>query len=272
MAAVDGFSAVDAAADPSALVGYLDLVAAETTEVERRLQGMLDLAPGRVVLDVGCGTGDDVRAMAELVGPSGRVIGLDASRTMVAEARRRSSGSALPARFLVGDAHDLPFPPATVDACRAERVLQHLADPARAVAEMARVTRPGGRVAVLEPDWDTTVIDHPDHALTRRILDARSARLANPRVGRQLVRLFSGAGLTGITALPVTAVAWGLAGAAPGMLELLRLPGTLEQAAAERRIARRQGDRWLAEVADAAADGSFFAATTSFLVAGTRPG
>jgi ubiquinone/menaquinone biosynthesis C-methylase UbiE len=162
-AKVDGFSAVDAAADPAWFVGYLDQAAAELTEAERRLLGLLDLAPGQVVLDVGCGTGDDVCAMAELVGPSGRAIGLDASRTMVAEARRRSAGSALPVQFLLGDAHDLPFPPAAVDACRAERVLQHLSDLARAVAEMVRVTRSSGRVAVLAPDWDTTVIDHPDH-------------------------------------------------------------------------------------------------------------
>jgi hypothetical protein len=122
----------------------------------------------------------------------------------------------------------------------------------------------------LEPDWDTTVIDHPDPALTRRILDTRSARLASPRVGRQLVRLLSGAGLTGLTVLPMTIVSLGMADAARRMLE--GLPVAVDQAAAEGRITRRQADRWFAGVAEAAESGSFFAATTSFLVGGTKPG
>jgi SAM-dependent methyltransferase len=267
-----GFSAVDDATDPAFLIGYLDRLAAELAHVKGRLLARLDLAAGQVVLDVGCGTGDDVRAMAGLVGASGRAIGLDASRTMVDEARRRSAGGELPVELRVGDAHHLPFPTATVHACRAERVLQHLPDPAGAVAEMARVTRPGDRVVVLEPDWETMVIDHPDHALTRRILDARSASLASPRVGRQLPRLLSCAGLTGITAMPLTVISVGAPGAAGGMLELLRLPQTVEQAVADRLITAAQADRWLTGVAGLARSGSLFAAMTCFLVAGTRPG
>jgi hypothetical protein len=72
--------------------------------------------------------------------------------------------------------------------------------------------------------------------------------------------------------MPVTIVAVGAPDAARRMLEMLRLPGAVDQAAAERRIARWQGNRWFAEVAHAARSGSFFAATTSFLAAGTKPG
>jgi len=69
-----------------------------------------------------------------------------------------------------------------------------------AVAEMVRVTRPRGRVAVLEPDWETLVVDHPDHALTRRVLDTMLARLPTPRVARRLPRLLAAAALPGFTA------------------------------------------------------------------------
>jgi SAM-dependent methyltransferase len=70
----------------------------------------------------------------------------------------------LPIEFDVGDAEALAFDDATFDAVRAERVLQHLKDPATAVAEMARVVRPGGRVFVLDPVHDAAVVatEYPD--------------------------------------------------------------------------------------------------------------
>src|SRR6202023_1920244 len=70
--------------------------------------------------------------------------------------------------FRQGDAHHLPFPDLTFDACRVDRVLQHLEDPQRAIAEMARVLKIGGRIAAAEPDWDTLVIDVPDRSLARQ--------------------------------------------------------------------------------------------------------
>jgi SAM-dependent methyltransferase len=267
-----GFSAVDSSADPGFFIDYLDHMAAALAEGKQQLLSALRLAPGQVVLDVGSGTGDDVRAMARLVGPSGQAIGVDASRVMVQEARRRAAGADVAPRFRLGDANDLPFPTASVDACRAERVLQHLADPAGAVAEMVRVTRPRGRVAVLEPDWETLVVDHPDHALTRRILDTMLARLPNPRVGRQLPRLLASAGLTGITVRPVTVLPIRAADAAavPRTLEVLRLREAVEQAVAGGLVTGAQADRWLAEVGDAIGSGSLFTAMTTFVVAGLR--
>ena len=68
------------------------------------------------------------------------------------EARRRSQHTWI--EFVVGDAHALEFQPATFDAARAARTLQHLKDARRALAELARVVRPGGRVVLPEPDWD----------------------------------------------------------------------------------------------------------------------
>jgi ubiquinone/menaquinone biosynthesis C-methylase UbiE len=261
-----GFAAVDDAADPISLVRYLDRMSGQLDEIKRRIQQQLEVGKGQFVLDVGCGTGDDARDLSALVGPSGRTVGVDASTTMVQEARRRAAGFAVPVAFAIGDAQALPFAAASFDACRAERVLQHLRHPALAVSEMARVTRPGGRVVACEPDWQTLVIDHPDQALTQRIVDFRAGTLQSPWIGRQLPRLFRCAGLVG-TSVTLMPAAFALAEAT----DAFRLDVTLQQAAQARVITATDKSRWLAGLADAAETGCFVAAATCFLVRGIKP-
>ena len=77
---------------------------------------MLALAPGQHVLDVGCGTGDDARDMAAIVGPGGKVVGLDNSQAMVDEAKRRAAGLSLPLEFHVGDAMHMTCAAGSFDA------------------------------------------------------------------------------------------------------------------------------------------------------------
>jgi len=115
----------------------------------------LNIATGDRVLDVGCGTGDDVRMLAPLVGSTGRVVGIDASKTMIDLAEERSRLSSLPVSFAVGNALSLDFPDDAFDACRCVTVLMHVdGEPADAIAEMVRVTRPGRHVVIFDVHWD----------------------------------------------------------------------------------------------------------------------
>jgi ubiquinone/menaquinone biosynthesis C-methylase UbiE len=148
---------------------------------------LLGIRAGSRVLDVGCGAGDDARAMAGIVGPTGRVVGVDSSETMVAAARHRAEGSPN-LEFRVGSAYRLEFPDAAFDAARANRMFQHLHEPQRALREMVRVAQPGGRVLVADPDWDTLVVNHRDGPVTRSILDHRRSRFPGPDVARHLPR------------------------------------------------------------------------------------
>lgn len=124
----------------------------------------LALAAGSSVVDLGCGPGADLRRYAEAVGPGGQVLGVDVDETAVLDARRRTTD--LPqVRVQLGDLQALDLASGSVDAVHTDRVLQHVADPAAAIVEAARLLRPGGRAVLAEPDWRTLVIDHPEPRL-----------------------------------------------------------------------------------------------------------
>jgi ubiquinone/menaquinone biosynthesis C-methylase UbiE len=211
MHASKAFSNVDGASDPLALAAAMRNLSglAWFQAVKRHMIDQLRVEPGHAVLDVGCGVGQDVLALAQLVGPTGRVVGVDSSGTMIDQARVGLSGggAGLPVEFLVADAHTLPFADATFDRCHSERVLQHVADPQRVVTEMARVLRSGGRIALFDADWEMLVIDSPDRDLTRALLRHSCDDIsAHPWVGRQLRRLVSLAGFVDIVSEPLTRV------------------------------------------------------------------
>ena len=107
---------------------------------------------GARALDVACGTGEITALLARLTGPRGQVTGLDFSPGMLAIARQRLAGLGLGerVRLVQGDALQLPFPDGCFDVVTMGFALRNVADLDRALAEMARVTRPGGRVLVLE--------------------------------------------------------------------------------------------------------------------------
>lgn len=106
-----GFTGVDQTPDARFFIDFLD--ARETiegeTEVKQLILDMLHLQPGLRMLDVGDGTGDDVRELAARVGLAGQVLGIDPSNELIAESKRRSAGSALPVEFRIGDARKLDF-------------------------------------------------------------------------------------------------------------------------------------------------------------------
>jgi len=260
------FSAVDRG-DPGALRDYLDAVAADEA-VARWKELSFDLmepCPGAVLVDLGCGSGDDARALAVRVAPGGRVIGIDASRSMIAEARSRSAAGDV--EFVVGDAAALPLGDGAADACRCERVLQHVDDPAAAVAEMARIVRPGGVVVAAEPDWGTLVVDGGDPETGAAVAAAAMSRVRSPAVGRSLRRLLLEAGLSEVEVLARTLVLTD-----GGRAEmLLGLRDSADRAVA-RGLDAGAAAAWVAAIDAVTAAGRFTAAITSFLAHGRVAG
>ena len=136
--------------------------------------------------------------------PGGAITAVDSSDAMLAEARRRSEGSGLPVRFEQGDALRLEFADESFDGCRCDRTFMHLEDPRRALAEMVRVTRPGGRVVVYEVDFETLVIDAPDRITARKVVNAWCDGFRDGWLGRRIPGLFHDAGLIDVLVFPET--------------------------------------------------------------------
>jgi ubiquinone/menaquinone biosynthesis C-methylase UbiE len=248
---------------------YLDTVSTQDSvqRYKRRTYALLDARPGARILDVGCGPGDDVRAMAELVGSTGRVVGVDIREEMIAEARGRSAGVDLPVEFLIGSIYQLDFADDAFDGCRADRVFQHLDRPQDALAEMIRVTRSGGRIVVFDVDWETLTIDMPDRIVTRKILNWDCDMHGSGWVGRSLLRLFRAAGLQDIVVEPTTAILTDFAAAE--LLLGFRENADVAQAAGV--ITADEGQAWLNSLEQAKQEGWFFSSLTSFTACGRKP-
>ena len=133
---------------------YLDVAAEMLSAAKRRTYELMEPQVGDRVLDLGCGPGSDTVTLAGFVGDEGQVHGVDFDPEMVEEANGRAKAAGLDERVLhrQADAAALPFDDDFFDACRSELVFQHLPDPATGLAEMTRVTRPGGRIVVLDTD------------------------------------------------------------------------------------------------------------------------
>ncbi|MFJ6944668.1 class I SAM-dependent methyltransferase [Streptomyces wuyuanensis] len=109
----------------------------------------LDLRPGDAVLDAGCGTGRALPLLRRAVGPAGTVVGADLTLEMLQTAAR--AGRDRDAALLQADASRLPLRTASVDAVFASGLIAHLPNPADDLRELARVVRPGGRLALFHP-------------------------------------------------------------------------------------------------------------------------
>ncbi|MDP9374230.1 MAG: methyltransferase domain-containing protein [Chloroflexota bacterium] len=263
------FDRVDGTSDPADFVRYLDTTRATPffQEVKRRSFALLDPRAGARVLDVGCGTGDDVLALARAVGPTGRAVGVDASATMIAEARRRAAGAGLPAEFFQGDAQRLDFADAIFDGCRAERVLQHVEAPRAVLAEMIRVSRPGAPIVIWEAELEMLVIDAPDRATGRRLQRFICDGFRNGAIGHQLYRLFKEAGLAEVRALPLSNAItdYALANNA------FDLRASAQRASEAGVVTAAEAAAWIASLEAADAAGHFFCAVAGFLVSGRKP-
>jgi SAM-dependent methyltransferase len=258
------FTAVDEQADPSSWIEVLDKVRQEPAYVayKVRIADLLRPVSGGRYLEIGTGTGADALELASRFGVD--VVGVDVSRTMIEEARRRGLRETH-----VVDAESLPFEDAAFDGCWADRTFQHLADPEAALAQMVRVAKPGGRVVVADPDYGTQVVEIVDQELARRVLRFRADHaLRNGTLAHRMGGLFVRAGLADVSVEAVSVV--------------LRDPAALDNAmglrswaatASERGLLEREDvGAWEQEIDDATAEGRFLYAFTIFVTAGSKPG
>jgi ubiquinone/menaquinone biosynthesis C-methylase UbiE len=256
---------MDAAALEHA-IKRLEMLGAAESEIlaRRRFLDLLAPAPGDTVLDAGAGIGTIALDVARRVGSTGRVVALDPSAELLDRARTAAAAAGLGDVVVteVGDARAIPHPNASFDSALCHWILLHVAPQATIVRELRRVTRPGGKVLLVECDWETAIVHPGDRTLTRKILQAGSDRHLDSWMGRKLVPLLRACGLKDVSILPIVDVEtmrgpW---------LEFVRsrTPHAVEAGLAT----QEEAASWIAAIEEAAGGGGYFFSVTQFAAIG----
>jgi SAM-dependent methyltransferase len=227
----------------------------------------LAAAPGEHIADVGCGPGFYCRELAEEVGPSGSVVGVDASVAMLELASRRCA--ALPNVTLSqGEATSLPLADGSVDAAVCAQVLEYVQDVASALGEMRRVLRPGGRAVIWDIDWATVSWHARDEARMRRVLETWDEHLTHRSLPRTLGAQLRAAGFERVDA---RAHAFATTEFTADGFGVLVIPLIEAFVAGRNRITPEDARAWAAEQHQLGERGEFYFASTQFCFTARKP-
>ena len=234
----------------------------QIVEQRRRLRELIRAKPGEAGIDLGCGLGHLSCELAQQVLPGGRLIAIDSSADMISgvTARAQRDGLTDTIEPRVGDATALDLPDASVDFAVAVQSFSYVPEVQQAVAEAARVLRPGGRLVILETDWDMCVYESKDAEQMRRIFDGRW-RFAHWHLPRQLHRMFRNAGLRldKAEAYPLLETRYDPDSFGAGLIAIAR------NAAVRNGVAPQETDAWVADIHSRLQDGEYFFCTNRFM-------
>jgi ubiquinone/menaquinone biosynthesis C-methylase UbiE len=260
-----GFTGVDRTNDPSYFLEFL-AAADQLPDVQRSRRVMREasgLMPGESALDIGCGLGSEVIAMARTAGQNGRAVGIDPSATMVETARANAAKEGVAAEFQTGDVHALAFSSNSFDVCRAERVFMYLKDPVQALSEMIRVTKPGGRIVIYDFDWDCIFAPGTDKRVTRSIVRALADNLPQGKIGGELFPMFHRAGLANVKSQP-------MAMTFPLSFYKFAISGTIDAAVRQGSVTEKDARGWWTDLETANEQGRYLLGMLGFVVSGVK--
>lgn len=238
-----------------------DVVAQRRATLER-----LSLSPGEAVLDVGCGPGLLCRDMAVAVGSTGRVEGIDISDDLLAWASQQNDQEWL--TFQRGDASAVPVEDGSFDVAVSTQVLEYVPDVPKAVAELHRVLRPGGRVFIVDTDWDAVVWHSSKPERMERILRAWEAHCADPRLPRTLAPKLRSAGFTDVvvSGYPIINTSFDTDTFSHGVVGLMRAFITRKSS-----LPAEELDAWIADLHTLDAERRCFFSTMRFFFEARKP-
>lgn len=247
---------------------YLTQAAAIFSSLKKLSYERLSVDKESFLLDVGCGPGTDVSALTHLVGPTGCIIGIDLEIGMLKQTSATAAFTADQGYFIQSDGLQLPFQENVFDGCRSERLFMHLDQPERCLAEMIRVTKPGGKIVVIDTDWCSLSIDTPFPEIERALSEYRLRRvLKNGYSGRSLYRQFTQCGLA-----DVQVETYPLCVTDRNLFYFVTMQGIIEeQALAEHCITTEQLSSWRHEIQRAADTGCFYASANMVMASAVKP-
>ncbi len=234
-----------------------------------RVLDILAPQPREHVIDIGAGPGLLALDLARLVGPDGRVVAIDAAPAMVAMAKERLRD--LPQAVCVEkDAVNLEFPDASFDAAVSTQVYEYVADLPRALTELYRILKPGGRTLVLDTDWRSIVWHSSDNQRMERMLRCWDDHLKDPHLPAKLGPLLGRAGFTvrRVEVVPMISPTWQPVSYAGGVTrfiyDFVRSNGTRHGINAD------EVDAWIEDQQALIARGEFFFSVNRYAFVATR--
>ena len=233
----------------------------EIANQRRHTLEVLALKPGDHAADMGCGPGFLVREMADMVGSEGRAIGIDTSPDMLALAANRTDGMGQ-VELVDAPLQNLPYDAGSFDALACTQLLLFIEDIPQALAEMHRVLKPAGRIAVLETDWRGVIVSAEDDSLTRRIFANWDAAAISPNLPPRLKPLIETAGFDDVTvsAVPIINTSFNGNNFSTGMLR-----GVAKKARKSGAITEDEAESWITDLEARDAAGAYFFCINRFL-------
>jgi SAM-dependent methyltransferase len=244
-------------------------MSSDVQEHRNRLADRLRLDTAEVIIDLGCGAGDDLTLLAGRAPTATRLIGFDSAASTLARARERTQDPRLEfLEHLLGD--PLPLPSRSVDVVYSDNVLECVADKAGLLREIHRVLRTDGQVLCAHWDWDSQLIDASDKALVRRIVHAFAdwqqpwMENADGWMGRRLWGTFQDTGLFVGQVVADTLVNTSCQSPGYGHARICDFAALVKQG----RISREDYEQLLHEVHSLDERGCFFYSITSYAYVG----
>lgn len=179
--------------------GYVDSIYLKSTanmfhDIKQQSYAKMKIGNGSKVLDVGCGIGIDTINMSKIVGHDGYIIGLDYDKAMIANANLHAfdAGVSTYVRHMCYDVNTMPFNNDQFDACRSERLFEHLDNSEQVFTELVRVAKYGGNIVIIDTDWSTLTINTDEIAIERKLIRYIAESYANNGFsGRKLYGMFN---------------------------------------------------------------------------------
>jgi arsenite methyltransferase len=241
-----------------------------TPDAVRRRQAVLDaiqLKSGEQILDIGTGPGFLAREMADAVGQTGAVLGIDFSESMLGLARKRCldrKGVCLQ----TAEATHLPVPDDSFDVAVSVQVYEYVADVETALAEMYRAVRRGGRAAVVCTDWDSLVWQATDRERMQKVLSAFGEHCVHSNLPRTLAPKLRKAGfkLQSQRVIPQFNLSFEPDTYSYGLVNIIRsfVPG-------RQGITQEEADQWSDDLRQLDEQEEYFFCLNQFLYLVTKP-
>jgi ubiquinone/menaquinone biosynthesis C-methylase UbiE len=235
-------------------------------ERRRRIMATLALQAGEAILDVGSGPGHQAFEMSSIVGPDGRVQGVDPAESAIAIASRRCLGLSN-VHFELGDVTQLPFGDKSFDAVMSSQVFEYLENVSAGLQEIYRVLRPEGRVLIHDTDWGSLLWRSSDAQRMARVMGVWDRHLSDPHLPQTLALKLRNAGFCDIKAEPIVQLETVFdPGSVSGVL-MRFIVGYVES----QGVSASEASAWKDDLENRGAAGDYFFSSNEYIFTGRKP-